>query len=60
MITADMILSVLKAPVRKVQEPNSRVRHWGYVPELQRWLRVITLPDEETVHNAFLDRKFRP
>jgi hypothetical protein len=25
-----------------------------------RYLRVILLPDRETVHNAFFDRRFRP
>lgn len=60
MITPGMIISVLSTPVRKEREPNGRFRHWGYVTELQRWLRVVTLSDEETVHNAFLDRSFRP
>ena len=36
------------------------VRHWGYVPEVGgRALRVITLADGVTVHNAFPDRSFR-
>jgi hypothetical protein len=30
------------------------------VPELSRWLRVVTLADGETVHNAFPDRDFDP
>lgn len=55
-----MIISVLNAATRKEREQNGRIRQWGYVAELQRWLRVVTLPDEETVHNAFLDRNFRP
>jgi len=34
---------------------------WGALPELgPRVLRVITLADGETVHNAFLDRDFKP
>ncbi len=60
MIRPDMVISVLKAPARKEREENGRIRHWGYIAELERWLRVVTLPDEETVHNAFLDRNFRP
>ena len=36
------------------------MRHWGRVPRLGRWLRVVTLEDGETVLNAFLDRKFKP
>ncbi len=60
MVTPGMIISVVKAPARKEQEPNGRIRHWGHIAELNRWLRVITLDDGETVHNAFLDRSFKP
>jgi hypothetical protein len=32
----------------------------GFVPQMNnRVLRVILLPDGETVHNAFFDRSFR-
>lgn len=60
MIDPIMIKSVLNAPARKDREPSGRVRYWGYVPELNHWLRVITLEDGETVHNAMLDRDFLP
>src|SRR5262245_24611568 len=34
---------------------------WAKVDELQgRVLRVVTLSDKITIHNAFLDRRFRP
>jgi hypothetical protein len=34
---------------------------WIQVPEMEnRYLRVILLEDGETVHNAFLDRRFVP
>ena len=51
---------VLASPVRREVQPDGRVRHWGYVPELGRYLRVVTLADGETVHNAFPDRDFSP
>lgn len=31
----------------------------GYIPELKRSFRVVTLEDGETIHNAFPDRRFR-
>ena len=38
-----------------------RYRFWGLVPELAgRYLRVVTLADRVTVHNAFPDRRFTP
>ena len=49
----------LKNPVKKEkQEDNNRIRHWIYIDELNKYLRVITLADGETIHNAFPDRDF--
>lgn len=54
---------VLDNPIRREVQPNGRIRFWGEVtiPGLDgpRILRVVTLEDGETVHNAFLDRCFR-
>lgn len=41
-------------------QPDGRIRHWLYVEDLGKYLRVITLEDGETVHNAFPDRSFKP
>ncbi len=60
MIDPLMIRSVLNAPVRKERQPSGRICRWGYVSELGHWLRVVTLEDGETVHNAMLDRDFQP
>ena len=36
-------------------------RFWAALPELDgRYLRVITLDDKLTIHNAFPDRGFKP
>lgn len=51
---------VLKNPVRTEAQANGRIRRWAMIPELGKFLRVVTEPDGETVHNAFLDRGFRP
>jgi len=50
---------VLNNPERIQIQDNGRIRHWAFIPELGKYLRVITEPDGETVHNAFLDRRFR-
>ncbi len=39
-------------------QPDGRIRHWRYIPELGKHLRVITLDDGETLHNAFPDRDY--
>jgi len=48
----------LNQPARKSRQPDGRVRYWRWVTDRQRWLRVVTEPDGETVHNAFWDRTF--
>jgi len=51
----------LRRPVRhEVQPEDGRIRHWVWIPELGRYLRVVTLADGVTVHNAFPDRRFKP
>ena len=47
-------------PFRKERQRDGRVRHWLSVARRQSWLRVVTEPDGETVHNAFWDRNFEP
>jgi hypothetical protein len=54
-------LAALANPVRReIQPEDGRVRYWIFVPELGRHLRVVTLPDGVTLHNAFPDRRFKP
>lgn len=55
-----MIRAVLNNPIRKARQADGRVQYWGWVWELQSYIRVVTLSDGETVHNAFLDRDFEP
>jgi hypothetical protein len=44
----------------EMQEHN-RFRFWGVIDEFQgRVLRVVTLEDKKTIHNAFPDRGYKP
>jgi hypothetical protein len=50
---------IVSEPLKREMQPDGRIRCWGRVPELGgRAVRVVVLPDGETVHNAFLDRRF--
>lgn len=49
----------LRNPVWRDVQPDGRVRYWIFVPGLGKYLRVVTLEDGETVHNAFPDRDFK-
>jgi ribosomal protein L15E len=52
--------TILADPIRTEVQPDGRIKHWGYVADVGRYLRVVTLGDRKTVHNAFFDRRFRP
>lgn len=49
--------------MRREVQADGRIRHWGVVVDprdgKERVLRVVTLEDGETIHNAFFDRGFR-
>ena len=61
MIRLEWIQHVLDHPVREVIQADGRIRRWAPIEEMEgRYLRVVLLPDGETVHNAFFDRSFEP
>ena len=55
--------AILTAPLRRSVQSDGRVRHWGQVTDprdgQRRALRIVTLGDGETIHNAFFDRGYR-
>ena len=54
-------IAVLQNPLRVERQDHNRFRFWARVPELgNRYLRVVTLEDQTTIHNAFPDRGFEP
>ncbi len=54
---------VIAPPLRREVQVDGRIRFWGRVGDPAggeaRILRVVTLDDGQTVHNAFFDRGFR-
>jgi len=59
-IKKEWCIRVIENPVKVEMQENNRVRFWGYIQEMEnRVLRVITLEDRETIHNAFFDRRFK-
>jgi len=48
-------------PLKVEPQEHNRYRFWGVIDELEgRVLRVVTLEDKMTIHNAFPDRGFKP
>jgi len=59
-INLDWFDRVITNPIKVETQPDGRIRHWGIIAEADnRVLRVVTLDDGETIHNAFFDRNFR-
>jgi len=59
-IKKEWCIRVLENPIRVEQQEGNRFRFWGMVNELEgRVLRVITLEDKITIHNAFPDRGYK-
>jgi len=54
---------VTASPLRRDRQEDGRIRSWGRIrlcgETTDRILRVVTLEDGETIHNAFLDRSYR-
>ena len=62
-LSATQCVMVLASPLRRDIQPDGRIRWWGQVSDMRdgtvRILRVVTLDDGETIHNAFFDRGYR-
>ena len=46
--------------VHSEPQEHNRYRFWARIEELGKYLRVVTLEDQLTIHNAFSDRNFEP
>lgn len=52
---------VIENPLKAEPQEHNRYRFWGVIDELEgRILRVVTLNDKRTIHNAFPDRRYKP
>ena len=53
------IKETVKNPDHSEVQSDGRIRKWKKIEDQGKFLRVILLPDGETVHNAFFDRTFK-
>ncbi|MDE0635191.1 MAG: hypothetical protein OXI43_04970 [Candidatus Poribacteria bacterium] len=58
-IKTEWIEETIRNPVYTEIQVDGRIRKWKLIAEEGKFLRVILLEDEETVHNAFFDRNFK-
>jgi hypothetical protein len=59
-IKKEWCIRVIENPLKVERQEDNRFRFWGSIEELEaRMLRVVTLDDKITIHNAFPDRGFK-
>ncbi len=58
-IKMEWIEQVYEFPEQEQTQADGRKRKWGYIKEVDKYLRIVVLEDGETVHNAFFDRDFK-
>ncbi len=57
-ITVEMCERIVVEAEYNQQQSNGLWRIWGYVSELDRYVRVVTSADKKRLINAFKDRNF--
>ena len=61
LIQLEWIEQAVEHPEKEILQQDGRIRRWARIKAMdERALRVILLPDGETIHNAFFDRNFEP
>ncbi len=59
-LSKNWCIAILQKPVKVERQEDNRYRFWGMVKgHEEKYLRVITLEDQTTIHNAFFDRRFK-
>jgi len=59
-LSEEICRKVIKNPIKKEIQSDGRIRFWGKVEELEgKYIRIITLEDGITIHNAFMDRGYK-
>ncbi len=59
-IKKEWCINIIENPIRIEKQESNRYRFWGKIEELDgKILRIVTLDDKITIHNAFPDRRFK-
>lgn len=50
---------VRRDPIKTHEQPDGRIRMWGFIAERGKFLRIVLLDDGETYYTATWDRRFK-
>ncbi len=57
-LTRERIERVLLYPIKREQQKDGAIRHWGYIPEMGKCLRIVTAADRRTIITGIIDSRF--
>ena len=55
----ELLEDIIKNPIKKEIQDNNSIKLWGYSSQNNKYVRVVILEDNETIHTAFFDRNFK-
>lgn len=55
----ELLKSIVANPIKMEIQSNRWIKIWGYSSLYKKYIRVILLEDNETIHTAFFDRNFK-
>lgn len=58
-VTREIAEEIATSYEHEETQDDGRIRRWGYSENLEKHIRVILLPDGETILNVFPDRENR-
>src|SRR6056297_5815 len=58
-IKMEWIEQVYRFPEHQDIQADGRKRMLGYIKEVTKYLRIVVLEDNQTIHNAFFDRDLK-
>jgi hypothetical protein len=58
-LTVELCELVIKENVHSELQKDGRIRYWGFVPQYDKYLRVVIEADGETILTAHFDRNFK-
>jgi DNA-binding transcriptional regulator of glucitol operon len=59
-IKEEWIAKAFFSPIFEEIQNDGRIRRWAKISEADnKYLRIVILEDNETIHNAFFDRSFK-
>lgn len=57
-LTTEILQEIIRNPLKVERQEDRKIKLWGYTSVYNKYIRIILLEDEETVHTAFFDRNF--